>query len=116
MYSAKINSGINHVKAADHQLKDGKKEQIESPPTPVYERRQNSGGELQIHIIEKSVWQKFKKFTILQNINLSISKGEMILILGGSGAGKTTFLNAVMGYEKAEGSVVHGNIDIYKRI
>ena len=37
----------------------------------------------------------------------------MVLILGGSGAGKTTFMNAVMGYEPARGRVVYNNVDIY---
>ena len=37
----------------------------------------------------------------------------MVLILGGSGAGKTTFMNAVMGYEKADGRILHGGTDIY---
>ena len=37
----------------------------------------------------------------------------MDLILGGSGAGKTTFMNAVMGYEKANGKIMLGNTDIY---
>jgi ABC-type multidrug transport system ATPase subunit/pSer/pThr/pTyr-binding forkhead associated (FHA) protein len=73
----------------------------------------DGGSALRIRIIEKSVWQKFKKQTILQDINVDIQRGEMVLILGGSGAGKTTFMNAVMGYEKAEGSVIHGDIDIY---
>lgn len=38
----------------------------------------------------------------------------MVMILGGSGAGKTTFVNAVLGYEKAKGCIEHDNIDIYK--
>ena len=83
------------------------------PPTSERIAQRDSAGGLQIRIIEKSVWQQFKKLTILQDINVNISRGEMVLILGGSGAGKTTFLNAVMGYEKAEGSVVHNDIDIY---
>lgn len=51
---------------------------------------------------------------LLQNINMRINAGEMVLILGGSGAGKTTFMNAVMGYEKAEGRIMHGSTDIYE--
>ena len=35
------------------------------------------------------------------------------MILGGSGAGKTTFMNAVMGYEKADGKILYGDKDIY---
>ena len=37
----------------------------------------------------------------------------MVLILGGSGAGKTTFINAVMGYEKAAGTILYRDTDIY---
>ena len=36
-----------------------------------------------------------------------------MLLLGGSGAGKTTFLNAVNGYEKAKAKVVLNNRDVY---
>ena len=72
------------------------------------------GASLVISIIERNVWQRFKKMTLLQNINLTIGSGEMVMILGGSGAGKTTFMNAVMGYEKADGKILHGETDIYK--
>lgn len=70
--------------------------------------------QLVIKIEERSVRKLFKKQVLLQDINLSISEGEMVMILGGSGAGKTTFVNAVLGYEKAKGSIEHDNIDIYK--
>lgn len=69
---------------------------------------------LDIHIAHKSVWQRMKKLMLLQNINMTVHSSEMILILGGSGAGKTTFMNAVMGYEKADGKIMHGNTDIYE--
>ena len=39
-----------------------------------------------------------KKIYLLKDIHLSIPVGHMVLLLGGSGAGKTTFLNAVTGY------------------
>ncbi len=73
-----------------------------------------AGDALDIHITERSVWQRAKKLMLLQNINMRINAGEMVLILGGSGAGKTTFMNAVMGYEKAEGRIMHGSTDIYE--
>lgn len=72
------------------------------------------GDALDIKIVERSVWQRAKKLMLLQNINMRINAGEMVLILGGSGAGKTTFMNAVMGYEKAEGQILHGDTDVYE--
>lgn len=71
------------------------------------------GDQLVIRIEERSVWQRFQKKTLLRDIHLTIHSGEMVLILGGSGAGKTTFMNAVMGYEKATGQILHGATDIY---
>lgn len=37
----------------------------------------------------------------------------MVLLLGGSGAGKTTFLNAVTGYEKAKAKIELDDKDVY---
>lgn len=79
-----------------------------------YSHREISENKLVIHIEERNVWNFFRKKILLKNVNLSIHPGEMVLVLGGSGAGKTTFMNAVMGYEKAKGSIRHGNQDIYE--
>lgn len=72
-----------------------------------------NGENLVIQIKERSVMQKMKKVILLQDANLTVLPGEMVMILGGSGAGKTTFMNAVMGYEKAEGKILYGDKDIY---
>ena len=52
--------------------------------------------------------------TLIRDVHLSIPPGRMVLLLGGSGAGKTVFLNAICGYEKADASVTLGGTDIYK--
>lgn len=75
----------------------------------------SAGSGLSIQIINRSVWQRAKKLMLLQDINMTIQNGELVLILGGSGAGKTTFMNAVMGYEKAKGKIVHNDTDMYKK-
>ncbi|MGN0316256.1 MAG: FHA domain-containing protein [Fusicatenibacter sp.] len=79
-----------------------------------YNEKESSSDQLVIHIRERSVKQMFKKHVLLQDIHLTVETGQMVLILGGSGAGKTTFFNAVMGYEKADGQILHGDVDIYK--
>ena len=73
---------------------------------------QKSG--LSIRIDERSVHKALTKVTLLKDINLQINPGDMVLILGGSGAGKSTFVNAVTGYEKAKARIVAGAIDFYK--
>lgn len=71
-------------------------------------------GVLDISIRQRSVTSFFKKKILLRDINLTIEPGNMVLLLGGSGAGKTTFVNAVTGYEKADASVKLGGRDIYR--
>ena len=73
---------------------------------------QESG--LSIHIDERSVHKALTKVTLLKDIDLSIAPGNMVLILGGSGAGKSTFVNAVTGYEKAKATIKEGSLDYYK--
>ena len=69
---------------------------------------------LSVWIEERNVWLRAKKKTLLRDIRLNILPGSMVLILGGSGAGKTTFMNAVMGYEPAEGEIRYKGTDIYQ--
>ena len=44
---------------------------------------------------------------------MTIEPGHMVLLLGGSGAGKTTFINAVTGYEKANAEILLDGMNVY---
>ena len=72
-------------------------------------------GGLNIAIDERTVINAMKKVTLLKDINLSVDPGSMVMILGGSGAGKSTFVNAVTGYEKAKATITEGGMDYYKQ-
>lgn len=81
------------------------------------ESRQNrtfSGEGLEVHVLDRTVGRQNKRFTLLKDIHIHISNGSMVLILGGSGAGKTTLMNAIMGYEKANGTILYNGTDIYR--
>lgn len=69
---------------------------------------------LTINIKERTARNHFKTKTLLKDIHMSIEPGNMVLLLGGSGAGKTTFVNAVTGYEKADASILLNGIDVYE--
>ena len=68
---------------------------------------------LTVNIKERAVIDFFRKRYLLRDIHLTIPKGHMVLLLGGSGAGKTTFLNAVTGYEKAKARIELDEKDVY---
>ena len=42
------------------------------------------------------------------------ARNKNVLIIGGSGSGKTTFVNAVTGYEKAHAEIKQGDLDVYE--
>lgn len=51
---------------------------------------------------------------LLKDINLTIPGGSLVLLLGGSGAGKTTLVNAINGYEKADADIRLRGVDVYE--
>ena len=69
---------------------------------------------LTINLEERTATEFFKKKYLLRDIHMYIQPGHMVLLLGGSGAGKTTYLNAVNGYEKAKAEVVLNGRNMYK--
>ncbi|KAF2101114.1 ABC transporter-like protein [Rhizodiscina lignyota] len=65
-------------------------------------------------------WPKGAPKPVLSNITGEISRGSLVGILGGSGAGKSTFVNVLMGKQKHTGSVkvngVRDKLSHYKKI
>ena len=70
---------------------------------------------LSIDIRERTVRDFGKKKYLLKDIAMDIPNGSFVLLLGGSGAGKTTFVNAVIGYEKADATIILNGCDVYKQ-
>ena len=68
---------------------------------------------LTVNLKDRTVTENFQKKVLLRDIHMAIPQGHMVLLLGGSGAGKTTFLNAVNGYEKANAEVMLNGSNMY---
>ena len=64
-------------------------------------------------IKDRSVRNFLDKRYLLREIFMTIEPGHMVLLLGGSGSGKTTFINAVTGYEKANAEIILGGMNVY---
>ena len=69
---------------------------------------------LTVNLQERTARDFLKKRYLLKDISLSIPNGSLVLLLGGSGSGKTTFVNAIIGYEKAKATVILNGHDVYR--
>lgn len=77
----------------------------------VYNNPGESTGNLSVRIQKKTV--DFGRKTLLRDINFNVESGDFVLILGGSGAGKTTLVKAILGDGKADGRIILNGQDLY---
>ncbi len=56
----------------------------------------------------KNVSKSFGDRTLFSGVNLRVEGGERIALLGDNGAGKTTFLNCLLGQEDCQGKIQFG--------
>ncbi len=69
---------------------------------------------LGVQIHARTVRDFGKKRYLLKDIALNIPKKSLVLLLGGSGSGKTTMINALIGYEKADATILLNGANVYK--
>ncbi len=80
---------------------------VAEPAHPVHPGRLR--GELEFH----NVSFHYGARPVLQNVNLKIQPGEMIGLVGHSGAGKTTMINLICRfYDASEGAILADGVDI----
>ena len=61
----------------------------------------------------KNLTKRFDGFTAVNNVSLSIQKGEIRALIGSNGAGKTTFFNLVSGLLSPDsGTIQLNNTDL----
>lgn len=70
---------------------------------------------LRVEGLGKGYGEGDARVEVLRNIDVSLSKGEMSVLLGPSGSGKSTFLNIIGGLERAdEGRIVIDRYELTK--
>lgn len=63
----------------------------------------------------ENVWKSFKKNKVLKGLNLSVNKGESLVILGRSGSGKSVCIKCIVGLIKADkGQILVFGSDVTK--
>lgn len=73
-----------------------------------------NGISVQARNVRKQVG-KHKDITICDQVSLEIAPGELVAIVGGSGAGKSTFMNCISGYSKpSAGEVFVNEVNLYE--
>ena len=61
----------------------------------------------------KSLHKTFNHFCALDNIDFSVSEGEIVGLVGPNGAGKTTLFNLISGrYKPSRGNILFNGLDI----
>ena len=63
----------------------------------------------------ENIHKSFGELEVLKGIDLSVSKGEIVAVVGPSGAGKTTLLQIISTLDKADsGTVLYDNLNVGK--
>lgn len=85
----------------------------------IYYKKLATGAGLEAKNLVKRVKDKYNKTkTILNNVSLKIESNDFVAIVGGSGAGKTTLMDAISGFDDklTSGKVYFNGIDLIENI
>ena len=81
------------------------------PPPPACARKPRIANDLSVEICHVS--KRFGDFVAVDDVSLSIARGEFFSLLGPSGCGKTTLLRMLGGFEvPTSGSIAIGGVDM----
>jgi phospholipid/cholesterol/gamma-HCH transport system ATP-binding protein len=65
----------------------------------VSSEREASLGELSDVVVLEDVWKSYGAVPVLEGLDLRVPRGEISVVLGGSGSGKSTMLRLLLGLE-----------------
>ncbi|NOQ14974.1 MAG: ATP-binding cassette domain-containing protein [Methyloprofundus sp.] len=69
----------------------------------------------QVHIEVRDLTMAYDDFIIQQQLNFSIHKGDIFIVMGGNGCGKSTLLRHLLGLKKpAAGEIFYQNANLWE--
>ncbi len=66
------------------------------------------------HIIVKDLTMAYGDFVVMHDLNFTIDRGDIFIIMGGSGCGKSTMMTILIGLKSpAKGQIFYGDVDFW---
>ncbi len=82
---------------------------------PILARREAPGPDAETVIVVKGLVSRFEDNVVHDGLDLEVRKGEVIGLVGGSGAGKSVLLNTLIGLRDPDGGSVEVlGVDVHK--
>jgi phospholipid/cholesterol/gamma-HCH transport system ATP-binding protein len=67
------------------------------------------------HIIVKDLTMAYGEFVVMHGLNFTVNRGDVFIIMGGSGCGKSTMMTILIGLKApAKGRVLYGDVDFWE--
>jgi len=66
------------------------------------------------HIIVKDLTMAYGDFVVMHDLTFTINRGDIFIVMGGSGCGKSTMMTILIGLKSpAKGQVFYGDVDFW---
>lgn len=70
--------------------------------------------EKEAHIIVRDLTMAYGDFVLMRDLTFTINRGDVFIIMGGSGCGKSTMMTILIGLKApAKGKVLYGDVDFW---
>jgi len=67
------------------------------------------------HIIVKDLTMAYGDFVVMHDLTFTVNQGDVFIIMGGSGCGKSTMMTILIGLKvPAKGRVLYGDVDFWE--
>ena len=70
--------------------------------------------EQEAHITVRDLTMAYGDFVLMRDLTFTINRGDIFIIMGGSGCGKSTMMTILIGLKApAKGKILYGKVDFW---